>query len=190
MPPFPERRANGFILILWFCHCATFALGRPFERALDRERTSKVELQRSGQTRRSGGQTLSSRIAAVGGQQFGWAETGFDLGMKTRVGRSSQGLEKQQHRGDCGLRGDLRGVAEVPSLTRWTRRACWGNGRWLSDPATTSLSDLTDRGARYQRPVEEHQSRHAKDPGTASDSSRCSNWRARLSVGLVRSVLK
>jgi hypothetical protein len=93
MPPFPERRANGFVLNLSFCHCATFALGRPFERAPDRERTSTTELQRSGQTRRSGGQTLSSGIAAVGGQQFGGAETGFDLGMKTRVGRSSQGLE-------------------------------------------------------------------------------------------------
>jgi len=95
MPPCPERRANGFVLTLSFCHCATFALGRPFERALDRERTSKVELQRSGQTRRSGGQTLSSGIAAVGGQQFGWAETGFDLEMKTCVDRSSQILENK-----------------------------------------------------------------------------------------------
>ena len=95
MPPFPERRANGFVLTLSFCHCATFALGRPLERALDRERTSKVELQRSGQTRRSGGQALSSGIAAVGGQQFGWAETGFDLGMDTCVGRSSHILENK-----------------------------------------------------------------------------------------------
>lgn len=46
---------------------------------------------------------------------------------------------EQNHRRGYGLRGDLRGVAEVPSLTRWTRRACWGNGRWLSDPATTRL---------------------------------------------------
>jgi len=95
MPPFPEGRANGFVLTLSFCRCATFALGRPFERAPDRERTSKVVLQRSGQTRRSGGQALSSGIAAVGGQQFGWAETGFDLGMDTCVGRSSQILENK-----------------------------------------------------------------------------------------------
>lgn len=56
---------------------------------------SDIQLQRSGQTRRSGGQTLSSGIAAVGGQQFGWAETGFDLGMEACVDRSTQILENK-----------------------------------------------------------------------------------------------
>ena len=48
--PFSERRENRFIFTSSVCHRATFAFGRHFERALDRERTSKAELQRSGQT--------------------------------------------------------------------------------------------------------------------------------------------
>jgi len=54
-----------------------------------------------------------------------------------------------------------------PLLNPLDATSVLGKGRRLSVSATTRLCELTDRRARYQRPVEEHQSRCAKDPDTA-----------------------
>ena len=73
-------------------------------------------------------------------------------------GRQRRGLWKP---GDWAKTGTSGGLRRPPSLTLWTRRACWGNGRRLRDPAIATLSETTDRNDHHQRPGEKQQYRHS-----------------------------
>ena len=108
-------------------------------------------------------------------------------------------LERRELWREWAKTGTSGGYRRPPSLTLWTRRACWGNGRWLCDPAIATLSETTDRCDRHQRPGEKQQYRNGCrvhcvtsviTPAIVllldrpSTKNSLSNWRARLVLGL------